>query len=250
MSNELVPYQQMERMAVVIAKANLFGMKTPEQALSLMLLCQAEGMNPVVAVRDYHIIQGRPTLKAETMLARFLQAGGKVEWHAYTDVKCEATFSHPAGGTIRIDWNMDRAKKAGLAGKDNWVAYPRAMLRSRLISEAIRTVAPHLVLGVYTDDEVINSSAELPPSQDQRIDAIANTMLSEQKAEHIKAIKESADTAALRDAFKNAWNAAGAMKDEMTKEEFRQAYEERKAELERPVIEGEVSEETGTQEQI
>jgi len=83
-SNEIVPYQQLERMATTVAKSGLFGMKTPEQALSLMLLSQAEGIHPMIAVRDYHIIQGRPSLKTDTMLARFQAAGGKVEWHALT----------------------------------------------------------------------------------------------------------------------------------------------------------------------
>ena len=154
MSTELIPVKDVQVMAAAIAKSGLFGMKTPEQALALMLIAQAEGMHPAIAARDYHVIQGRPALKADALLARFQTAGGKVEWHEYTDAKVEATFSHPQGGSVRIDWDMARAKAAGLTGKDNWQKYPRQMLRARVISEGIRTVYPGCSVGIYTVEEV------------------------------------------------------------------------------------------------
>jgi len=49
---------------------------------------------------------------------------------------------------------MDRAKAAGLTGKQTWKQYPRAMLRSRVISEGIRTVYPGVAVGIYTPEEV------------------------------------------------------------------------------------------------
>ena len=76
--NEIVALQDIERAGSYIAKSGLFGVKTPEQAIALMLVAQAEGRNPFEAARDYHIIQGRPALKADSILARFQQAGGTV----------------------------------------------------------------------------------------------------------------------------------------------------------------------------
>lgn len=118
MSNDLIPYSDIEKMAAVTAKSGLFGIKTPEQAAALMLIAQAEGLHPAIAARDYHIIQGRPSLKADAMLARFQSAGGRVEFHEYNDKVVSATFSHPQGGSIKIEWSMERAKQAGLGGKD------------------------------------------------------------------------------------------------------------------------------------
>lgn len=153
MSN-LVPVDQITVMANAVAKSGLFGVKTPEQAMALMLIAQAEGYHPAIAARDYHVIQGRPALKADSMLARFQQAGGKVNWDTYTDTEVKATFSHPSGGSITLSWTIDQAKKIGIASKDNWKNYPRAMLRARVISEGIRTVYPGCVVGVYTPEEV------------------------------------------------------------------------------------------------
>lgn len=150
----LVPMNDIEKMGGAVAKSGLFGIKTPEQAIALMLIAQAEGMHPAIAARDYHVIQGRPALKADAMLARFQAAGGKVEWRKYEDNEVTAIFSHPAGGSIEISWTLEQAKRIGLATKDNWVKYPRAMLRARVISEGIRTVYPGCVVGVYTPEEV------------------------------------------------------------------------------------------------
>lgn len=150
----VIPYSDMERMATVIAQSGLFGVKNPTQALALMLVAQAEGLHPATAARDYHVIQGRPALKADAMLSKFQAAGGKVEWHEYTDKTCAATFCHPAGGKVRIEWTFEMAKSAGLTSKDNWKQYPRAMLRARTLSEGIRTVYPGVLSGMYTPEEV------------------------------------------------------------------------------------------------
>jgi hypothetical protein len=151
---QLVPLNEMQTMAEAIAQSGLFGIKTPTQALALGLLCQAEGRHPAEAARDYHIIQGRPTLKADAMLARFQQAGGRVEWTRYDDEAVVGVFTHPSGGRLTLDWTMERAKAAGLAGKEVWKQYPRNMLRSRVISEAIRTIYPGVLSGCYLEDEI------------------------------------------------------------------------------------------------
>lgn len=164
-NQNLVYIGDMERMAVAVAKSGLFGLKTPEQALALMLIAQAEGLHPAVAARDYHVIQGRPALKSDAMLARFQAAGGKVVWNAYTDQCVSGTFSHPQGGSATVEWTIAQAKSAGLTNKDVWKQYPRAMLRARVISEGIRTVYPGVSVGVYTPEELADFDAK-PPTKD------------------------------------------------------------------------------------
>ena len=159
MSNELavvVPYSDIERMALAIAKSGLFGIKTQDQAIALMLIAQAEGLHPAIAARDYHIVNGRPTLKADAMLARFQTAGGTVSWETINDQEVTAVFSHPKGGSARISWTIKMAKDAGLTGKDVWKQYPRQMLRARTVSEGIRTVFPGVTVGTYTPEEAVN----------------------------------------------------------------------------------------------
>ena len=158
MSNAIVPWTDQERMANAIAKSNLFGLKSADQVLALMAVAQAEGRHPGSVARDYHIIQGRPALRADAMLARFQQAGGTVHWLKYADDEVKAEFSHPQGGSLTLSWTLKQAREIGLAGKDNWKNYPRAMLRARVISEGIRTVYPGVLTGEYTPEEVMDFS--------------------------------------------------------------------------------------------
>ena len=165
MSN-LIPFQDLQGMAQAIAKSALFGMKTPEQALALMLVAQAEGQHPATITQDYDIIQGRAARKTHSVLARFQQMGGTVEWHELSDTVADATFSHKAGGKLRIQWTIQQAQKAGLTGKDNWKNYPRAMLRARCIAEGIRAVYPAALGGMMVSEE----AQDLPLNEPKQID--------------------------------------------------------------------------------
>lgn len=249
-TNAVIPFDVMERMAVTVAKSGLFGMRTPEQALTLMLLAQAEGIPAMIAVRDYHIMNGKPTMKADTMLARFQESGGVVEWHAYDDERCEATFTHPKSPKpVRIDWDIARARRAGLADKEVWKAYGRAMLRSRVISEGVKTCYPACIAGKYTPEEIQSIDPDVidvtPDLQRERVQAaIAETaaqadpgmraqrqMLQETTEGYITAIRNAATSETLRRCYGEAYTAARQVGDTERMKAFVTAYEERKAEL-------------------
>ena len=156
MSN-IVPFTEMQSMADAIAKSGLFGMKDTNSVLALMAVAQAEGLHPATAARDFHIIQGKPALKADEMLARFQNAGGKVTWDEYTDDRVTGTFTHPNGGSLSVTWTVEQATKIGLVKPGSgWTKFPRAMLRSRCISEGIRSVYPGSVTGFYSPEEVVD----------------------------------------------------------------------------------------------
>lgn len=148
-------------LAKYTAASGLWGVRSVEQAVALMALCRAEGMPAAKAVQLYHIIDGRPAMRADAMLARLLDAGGRVEWHRYDDQEVSATFSHPAGGSVRITWTKERAERAGYMQRSpTWRTHTRAMLRARCISEGVRTVCPGVVCGIYTPEEIRDDMSE------------------------------------------------------------------------------------------
>ena len=159
--------QDLSTMANAIAKSGLFGMKTPEQAMALMLVAQSENCHPATITQDYDIIQGKACRKTHSVMARFQQMGGKVEWHNLDEHEADATFSHPAGGRLRIKWTFEQANRAGLTGKDNWKNYPRAMLRARCIAEGIRAVYPAAIGGMMVAEEAQDQS--FSASGDERL---------------------------------------------------------------------------------
>ena len=98
----LVPVNDMKSMAQAIVKSGFYGFKSEDQVMAIMAVAQAENKHPATVVQEYDIIQGRPALKSQAILARFQLAGGKVEYGTYTDEKVEMTFSHPSGGSLTL----------------------------------------------------------------------------------------------------------------------------------------------------
>lgn len=237
MSTALISYQDQERMAHSLVKSKMFGIENVDQAMALMSIAQAEGKHPAIIARDFHIISGRPAKKAEAMMRDLVQAGGAVKWHALDDAIADATFSHPQGGTVRIVWDMERAKQAGLLGRgDMYRKYPRAMLRSRCVSEGVRTVCPLATSGVYTPEEVGDMVNETPAAGPRDVtpekpDGVP-TLGAEAVAEHLTAIREALDLEALKSAYRTAYSEAKRAADVDALEAFSQAKDRRKLELE------------------
>lgn len=153
METALVPFSDLQGMAAVMAKSGMFG-KTPDQMLSLMLIAQAENLHPAMAAQEYDVIQGRPALKSQAALARFQAAGGRVEWIERTDTVAEARFSHALGGTVMVRWDMAKATRMGLTGKDNWKKQPGVMLQWRCVAEGVRICYPACLNRMYLVEEV------------------------------------------------------------------------------------------------
>jgi hypothetical protein len=217
MSN-LVPFKELESMASYIVRSRLFGAKDESQAMSLMLIAQAEGCHPMTAVQDFDIVQGRPARKTHSILARFQAAGGSVAWEVINATKAVGTFTHKQGGSLRVEWTFEQAKKAGLTGKDNWKNYPQAMLRARAIAEGVRAVYPGAIGGMLTVEEAQDMvpaapakhmgaaevvSAEPDAELLERADQAARKGLAEYQKFFAEAGKEGrASLASYHDAFK------------------------------------------------
>lgn len=201
MSN-LIPVDAIAQMAVSVANSGLFGVKNADQAMALMLIAQAEGMHPAIAARDYHVINGRATLKADAMLARFHTAGGSVQWKTYTDEAVVAVLSHPQGGSVEVEWTLKMADKAGLTRNPTWRQYPRQMLRARVISEGIRTVFPGVAVGTYTSEEAEDfdskparpvfdvQTVETPPAPSAEIQRVISAIRAANTLEELNIAKQ------------------------------------------------------------
>jgi hypothetical protein len=159
---ELIPFTDLKQMAVHTAASQLFGLQNQDQAIALMLLCQAEGLHPAVAMRDYHIIKNKPCLKSDALATRFLNAGGSYKFIEYSDtiVTCEFTYKNQS---LKVSWDIDRARKAGLVREDSqWIKQPRVMLKARVLAEGIRAVCPSVLGGMITKEEAEDIVKDIP----------------------------------------------------------------------------------------
>lgn len=175
MSTEIVRHSigEIECMAEAVAKSRLFpGVENAQSAMVLMLLCESEGLHPIQAMRRFHIIEGRPSMRADAMQAEFQRHGGRVEWLSSTREECRAVFSHPQhapkGFEVHVTFaELDKEKitqsydqkRNQWVLKKNWRCWPRQMLRARAVSEGVRAVDPGIVVGVYTPEEISDFDA-------------------------------------------------------------------------------------------
>ncbi len=138
---------------------------TEEQAFMLMMISEATGDHPVMALLRWDIVKGKPAMKSAYVLARFQQAGGKVEWVTTTDTEVHAIFScreHPKPFRVTLTLQELKDRKIAMAWdkqsngwklKYNYVNHARSMLRWRAVSEAVRAINPGILMGMMTDVE-------------------------------------------------------------------------------------------------
>ena len=192
--NEIATMSDIQKMAETIAKSGLFGLSNPTQVAALMLVAQSEGRHPATAAKEYHIINGRPALKADAMLARFQKAGGSVRWTKSSDTEVAGVFSHPKGGELEVRWTADRAAKAQLKSP-TWSRFPQQMLRARCISEGVRAVFPVVIEGVYVIEEAEDMEQE-KQTKAEAIEAEAETPVDVSAPAIRKSAKETLKEAA------------------------------------------------------
>lgn len=132
---------------------NLLG---DEGSIAAAILTGIElGLGPMEAMRSIHIIEGRPSMSADLMLARAIRAGIVVTWLKANATEARAKLQRPGFPPYEQSWTQQDAVTAGLWGKNTWAKYPAAMLRARCISAALRAYAPDVLgSGVYTPDEI------------------------------------------------------------------------------------------------
>ncbi len=202
---QLMSPEDMKSLAEHAAKSGMFGIQNSSQAFCLFAICSAEGLHPVTALKRYHIIEGKPSMRADAMLAEFIAKGGGALWHIRSDTSVAATFfadakamdakaierakarylalisgnfkgasdqAHPSEDTIvrtiadadskglSMCWKKGDDGKFKRERKTNWAQSPRQMLTARVITEGVRLIAPGIVAGVSSPEDIEDSKED------------------------------------------------------------------------------------------
>ena len=128
----------------------------PESVLACILYGAELGLGPMQSLNSIHVIEGRTAMSPELMRAMVARHGHRIDVIENSATACEVKgIRADTGSTATVRWTMEDAKLAGLAGKNNWKTYPRAMLLARATSELCRIVFPDIIAGLsYTPEEV------------------------------------------------------------------------------------------------
>lgn len=159
---------------------------------------QEMGLSPMASLRAIHVIEGKPVLSADGMVALVLGSGKAKYFARVAESDTSVTYETCRAGTDtprRCTWTMAMARAAAVEKKDNWRLYPRAMLAARAKSELARDVYPDVLMGCYTDDEIGGEPARI-------VDVPANDIADAEPATDRPAVLAELETAATREAVK------------------------------------------------
>lgn len=151
---------EIQQVARMVAASRLFpGIDNEQAAFTLMMLCQSEGLHPMAAVKRYHIIKGRPSMRADAIQAEFQRQGGSLLILEKSERRAAAVFYHPSyPGKDGFELSVSIEDLSGPGGvavaNDMYKKWPRQMLWARLVSEGVRTILPGVIVGIYSDAEV------------------------------------------------------------------------------------------------
>lgn len=143
--------------------------KSPADIFAIVQTGQELGLEPMKSIRGIAIIKGKPTLSADLMGALVKRERAVCEYLRLAESTDKvATYETKRVGepqTTRMSFSIEEAQRAGLAG-DNWRKYPAAMLRARALSAICRAVYPDLLLGVYSEGELVDE-----PREEKRVES-------------------------------------------------------------------------------
>lgn len=190
------PLDAVKSLGRSIAMSKMFGQVSLEQGEILALECLARRQPVLTIAETYHVIHGRLSMRADAILAKFNEQGGRHKILSRTGDKAEVELS--IGGQTQVfglTWEEAKqepfvynggkedaivealAKKQKLTIKSKY-ATPRArmqMLWARVVSDGVRAMLPGVVSGRYTpeelgDDEPAEDGGELVDAEYQIVE--------------------------------------------------------------------------------
>lgn len=136
----------------------------PFDVAIVMLKGHDLGLTAMQSLGSIDVIEGKPSLSAELVVALCLKQGAiceAFEMVESSDSKATYKAKRKGGAFQTLSFTIEQATKAGLTGKDNWKKNSAAMLRARASKALAKVVFPDLMLGVITPDEAEEIAASL-----------------------------------------------------------------------------------------
>ncbi len=214
MSNQLIAYDRIDdvqsfvtTLGRSIAVSKMFGCESEAQGQVMALECIARKMPPLMIAEKYHLIYGKLSMKTEAMLADFrtiAKGSHKIKCRTADKVAIELITCDGDSHTFELTWEEAKLEPFPYDGKESVVVETIAkgdlkslklkpkyatgrsrmqMLWARLVSDAIRCVAPEVICGSYTPEEVSDFESmpeavrnEAPPEDAEVVEVVEPTI--------------------------------------------------------------------------
>lgn len=214
------------------------------------------GLQPLQAMQNIAVINGRPSIWGDAMLA-LVRGSGLLDFIreelSEDGTKATCTVKRKNEEPAVSIFTMEDAKKAGLSGKQGpWTQYPKRMLKLRARSYALRDIFPDVLKGMAIAEEEKDKEIDITPNvvgagssttkANSGSSALKSRMVKKQAVEstaveidfNVQACLDSIESATTLDELKEIAKSIPPTLGEPAKTTINSAYKERKAEISQP----------------
>lgn len=135
---------------------------TPQAVLSTVMLGRELGLPAMASLRGVDIVEGRHSLKAQTMVGVVLKSGLADYFRPVSISATSVTYETQRKGDkpFQLTHTIEMAQTANLVKPNsNWIKVPTDMLCARASARLARLIYPDVVGGLYTPDELLELKA-------------------------------------------------------------------------------------------
>jgi len=133
------------------------------------------GSNMAITIQQGYVIRDVPSLKADAMagIVRRSEVCKYIKIESWDEKHCTielARHDEPKSMSHTFTYTMEMAVRQDIAKGVMWKKIPMQMLRARVLTMALRAVFPDIVSGIYSTDEIADST-DLSESERAEIQA-------------------------------------------------------------------------------
>jgi len=156
-SLDMEKWQVMRQQADVLVKSGFLpaSVNTPEKALAIMQKGKELGIGPMEALSSINVIQGKPSVSPQLMLALARRTGELIDMKMETSEKgATVTITRKGQSPYTTTFGVKEATDLGLMGKDNYKKQAGTMFGWRALAANLRITFPDAISGLYLVEEM------------------------------------------------------------------------------------------------
>lgn len=150
------------------------------------------GLNPMQSIQGIAIINGRPCIWGDTLIAKVQESGllekfdETFEGDLKTNLVAKCVIKRKGmQNTTERSFSMEDAKRARLWERDNYQKYPYRMLQMRARGFALRDAFADILKGLYIKEEVEDYATEKDISPNEKSQSLIEKLDQQLDAEEI-----------------------------------------------------------------
>lgn len=153
----------MKEQAAVMLKSGFLpsAIRTAEQCIAIAMTGKELGIGFMESLRSINVIQGKPTVSPQLMLALANRTGELKDIKINpSDDKCEITVVREGRQPYTNEFGIKEAQELGLMERDNYKKQKKIMFQWRALAANLRVTFPDVLLGLYTPEEMESIKTE------------------------------------------------------------------------------------------